>query len=646
MAVRVESSNNKSLPCYWFTEAPTWQKVVTVALALLTVGGIAVAVLGGLQKLPFYTLYVGNALSAASLILNLLLNYKNRPAPRVDPPVVPRVDPPVVRRRIKPILPEPAVPPSVRPDPVPQQSLPPRVDHPVVQNEVQPKPPEPQKRERAKSDPQQPSQSLPQSDADPKQKALEKLCVKHRVDPSHLPYLMKFGIFYAVDKGLNCLIEPMCALGYDKNKGIESKEKWTPLHKAASASNREAIQILLCCGADPYLKDEKGLTPFCYLKENLQNHFFTWYFKIENSLEKLLVYQGVAAGFSTPAGNLLAAAIISKDVNVVQKLLALGISPNLKSSNGRSLLTVSARASDPSIFKELLAVAESSCFQDKLLWSEVQKHGSLIWIFIRAYLATLDLSSSDIAEICDFFDRRLMCISCDSFQFEVDAKCLNSAAEKGNFKILEALLKMGGKPDATFLALTDQPNFHPWIDLICRLDEPLKKQLVNTSSFAIVDNGVRNTNIAVILQGYSEPRQAMFMHGMINQIPLFLLTLAVSIPDLSPHLEKHVATLDQNHLKWVVAFWEKTRSKEELLTKCRSNTVAALFFPHLSSKTKAYFLEEQIKQLQPKKEYQKVAMWQGLAGWWVSQEKDEEMLAKAKDLHAQLKEMSAKERGY
>lgn len=98
-----------------------------------------------------------------------------------------------------------------------------------------------------------------------------------------------------------------CLLENGADIHATDKNGATPLHRAVRTRGAAAVRFLLGAGSDPAMKNKPGSTPFHLAVQN------------------------------TGHGGTGAAAAVNAQREIIQEFLSLGVSPNLKSSGGKSV---------------------------------------------------------------------------------------------------------------------------------------------------------------------------------------------------------------------------------------------------------------------------------------------------------------------
>ena len=98
-----------------------------------------------------------------------------------------------------------------------------------------------------------------------------------------------------------------CLLENDADIHAQDKNGATPLHRAVRTRSAAAVRFLLRAGSDPTLENKPGSTPFHLAVQN------------------------------TGHGGTGAAAAVSAQREIIKEFLSFGVSPDLKSGNGKSV---------------------------------------------------------------------------------------------------------------------------------------------------------------------------------------------------------------------------------------------------------------------------------------------------------------------
>ena len=143
-----------------------------------------------------------------------------------------------------------------------------------------------------------------------------RLLLKSGADPNSAKNMRKSSpLHYAAD---GCLIAPAwnakrqvetlrCLLDHGANIHLPDMNGATPLHRAVRTRCAAAVKFLLEAGADPLLKNKPGSTPF-----------------------HLAVQNTGRGGSGDPAA-------ISAQRDIIKTFLSVGLSPNLKNGNGKTV---------------------------------------------------------------------------------------------------------------------------------------------------------------------------------------------------------------------------------------------------------------------------------------------------------------------
>ena len=112
------------------------------------------------------------------------------------------------------------------------------------------------------------------------------------------------------------------------------------LHEAISSNNKEAVRLLLENGADPDVKDQRGLTP-------LQKSFSRY----GKDYSSLLLENGANPDTLISGEPLLLYAYKNKKMKLVQKLIDKGVNPDVVDSKGYSILYRILQMDSPEILE-------------------------------------------------------------------------------------------------------------------------------------------------------------------------------------------------------------------------------------------------------------------------------------------------------
>ncbi len=146
------------------------------------------------------------------------------------------------------------------------------------------------------------------------------------------------------------LIQRLLRAGIDPNQ--PNQQGWTPLHKAAHTGFTDAVDLLLAAGADLYAETKKGSTAIVLALRNNQ----------AAAVDLLLSHY--QPEHSRDLSVLLVQAVRDDNSEMVAKLLAMGISPDIRNNRGDALLHVAVdeEVSDQTLKLLLAAGADPDIF--------------------------------------------------------------------------------------------------------------------------------------------------------------------------------------------------------------------------------------------------------------------------------------------
>lgn len=667
----------------------TVQKVISLVLGLLLLGGIVTAVLGGLRQIPFYTLYVGCSVVAASLILSLILPCFSKKEIKESHEEIPDTSPvPISTPQV--VVPQVTVP-STTPSPILRET--PQVNHENNVDQLK----DAFKLAYTQNNKEQEAEVLKKIQFtyhDKKQCNFEQWLEKLKIKEQCMTLMFKSSegmydslaaryLWLAISLKEHSIIELLLKLGVDPNH--ENREGHSFVAIAILKVTADILQMLLNAGGNfptdflPKTTQESQqkvyLAALC-AEHRISNSHIKGLFErgihyaVENKLNMLIELLHDFGYPLTP--DCLNCAAKSGNFEALETLLKKGVRPNLnflaltkihELSQWIELiakLDVTTRQGLLNCYRIGGQSVETFLQSDKLNQSQLQK----LYPFQLALATSLPQLKAFAQQWVSFLDKEQLKSVRAAWKKNYPQETLPFPLQDKELYLKEicALHGLDQHAAGLFSRGIDYALFHTlnlFLEPLYHLGYTVPRHALN---FAASKSNFEAVEILLKLGCNPGPNFSKFLkesdfnkwvdlfftldttvkerivklQNSLDKIPPYQLALATQFPELNQKILHGASYLPYEQFKWVFAFWEKMYSQETFFKTFRDNQLGCLrVFPLLQSQTKLYFLEEIVKEL-PKKE---AITWKGLCDWWLSQEENQEIVEKAKPLQTKLKEL-------
>lgn len=178
-----------------------------------------------------------------------------------------------------------------------------------------------------------------------KHKIVTHLLKECRVDPNEMNARGEFSLLMAAanktdTKTVKILLE------HGADPCLQSESGWNPLSLATGTGNEGVVETLLGAGADPNLRDGRGMSSFVYAGRS----------KDDRLLGLLLAHSLVEPKLDFPTRHGMTALMYASKngvISIVERLLKEGVDPRLISNDGESAYDLAAKEGHENVAKAL-----------------------------------------------------------------------------------------------------------------------------------------------------------------------------------------------------------------------------------------------------------------------------------------------------